>query len=261
MNPARLIVLFVALLAGGAAAYMFYQPPAREAPRVEAPKIETVNVLVAKSDIPIGTLITPDLLAWMAWPVSAPTSMFLTQTTRAGAMEDLKGSVARFPFLAGEPIREAKLIKGNGSGFMAAILPSGKRAMSFEISPETSAGGFILPNDYVDVLLTQRETKVESRSRDSGLRSQILLADIRVLAIDQTIEERDGLKVVIGKTATLELSPEETTRLAAARQSGTLSLVLRSLVDANKPRGGETKGERTEVNIIRFDVSSSNTVE
>jgi pilus assembly protein CpaB len=261
MNLARVIVLLVAVLAGGAAAYMFYQP-SEQAPVAEAPKVEGPKVLIAKSDIPIGALVTAKELEWMPWAPNAPTGGFITQQGRPGAMEELKGSIARMAFVAGEPIREAKLIKGTGSGFMAAILPSGKRAMSFEISADTAAAGFILPNDYVDVLLTHQEERTEGKKRDSNVRTSVLLSDVRVLAIDQTIEEKGDSRVIVGKTATLELTPDEVNRLAAARRTGTLSLALRSLADANKPRTeGEAKGQRTEVNIIRFGVSSSNVVE
>jgi pilus assembly protein CpaB len=255
MNPARIIVLLIALLAGGVAAYLFYQPEA-PAPVAEAPKADTVNVLVAATDIGMGVIVTEKELQWMAWPTSAPTDNFITEKSKPTAIADLKGSIARFAFVRGEPIREAKLIKANGSGFMAAILPSGKRAISFEISPETGAGGFILPNDYVDVLLTQRLRNTDERRGGSeAVRSAILLSDVRVLAIDQTVEEKDGQRVVVGKTATVELNPDETTRLSAARQTGTLSLALRSITDANKTNRESAEAEvQSDVNIVRFGV-------
>ena len=137
------------------------------------------------------------------------------------------------PFIAGEPIREQKLVKANGAGFMAAILPSGMRAVSTEISAETGAGGFILPNDRVDVVLSKRER----RQSDEGggppeiISSQVVLSNVRVLAIDQAPKEKEGQNAVLGKTATLELKPEEVQTLAKARMSGTLSLALRSIAD------------------------------
>ena len=126
---------------------------------------------------------------------------------KPNAIEDLSGSLARAPLVAGEPIREAKLIKANGSGFMAAILPSGMRAVSTEISPETGAGGFILPNDHVDVILSRRDREGEKSAGQETFVSETILTNIRVLAIDQAIEEKNGQKVVVGKTATLELAP------------------------------------------------------
>src|SRR5262249_44720494 len=143
------------------------------------------------------------------------------------------GSIARYPFIAGEPIREPKLVKANGSGFMAAILPTGMRAVSTEISPETGAGGFILPNDRVDVLLTRRDKNPDAKSNGDIVHSEIILSNVRVLAIDQAPKEQEGKNAVVGKTVTLELKPEQAETLARSRQMGTLSLALRSIVDVN----------------------------
>lgn len=140
-------------------------------------------------------------------------------------------------------------MKANGSGFMAAILPSGMRAVSTEISPETGAGGFILPNDRVDVLLSRRHRGGEGNSE--VVSSDIILSDVRVLAIDQTVEEKNGQKVVVGKTATLELKPKQAETLARSRQSGTLSLALRSLVDANKSGKVEDAGDDKLITVYR----------
>ncbi len=132
----------------------------------------------------------------------------------------------------GRPIREPKLVKGKDTSFMAAILPSGMRAVSTEISPETAAGGFILPNDRVDVILSKRENDPDHAASGETAQSEIILRSIRVLAIDQAPKEKDGQNAVVGKTVTLELRPEQADALARARQSGTLSLALRSIADA-----------------------------
>ncbi len=147
------------------------------------------------------------------------------------------GWIARAPFIAGEPIREQKLVKADGSGFMAAILPTGMRAISTEISPETGAGGFILPNDRVDVILSKRD-KNPDRAGPDTVNSEIILTNVRVLAIDQAPKEKDGQNAVVGKTVTLELKPEQAETLARSRQTGTLALALRSIADLN---ASETK--------------------
>ena len=154
------------------------------------------------------------------------------KTTSRKRSNSSAGAIARAPFVAGEPIREAKLIKANGSGYMAAVLDKGMRAVSTEISPETGAGGFILPNDRVDVILSRRDREAEKAGAAETQVSETILSNIRVLAIDQTLGEKDGQKVVIGKTATLELTPRQAETLALSRQLGTLSLALRSLADA-----------------------------
>jgi pilus assembly protein CpaB len=170
------------------------------------------------------------------------------------------GSIARAPFIQGEPIRDQKLVKAEGSGFMAAILPTGMRAISTEISPETGAGGFILPNDRVDVLLTRRLKNPDPNSGAPDIvTSEIILANIRVLAIDQAPKEKDGQNTVVGKTVTLELNPTQTATLSAARQSGTLSLALRSIVDVKMSEItlDDSAQKRDGVSIIRYGIPSS----
>src|SRR5258708_34437785 len=131
--------------------------------------------------------------------------------------------------MAGESVGERKLGRGNGSGFMAAILPAGMRAVSTEISPETGAGGFILPNDRVDVILSKREKNPDRGSSADIVNSEGILSNVRVVAIDQAPKEKDAQASVGGKTVTLELKPEQAEALARARQSGTMSLALRSI--------------------------------
>src|ERR1700685_1101360 len=143
---------------------------------------------------------------------------------------------------------------------MAAILPTGMRAVSTEISPETGAGGFILPNDRVDVILTKHEKNPENTSAPDIVVSIIILMNIRVLAIDQVPKEKDGQNSVVGRTVTLELRPEQTATLAAARQAGTLSLALRSIADLNTVdlrSEDQARQQRGSVNVVRHGVSNS----
>uniref|UniRef100_E6VK27 Flp pilus assembly protein CpaB n=1 Tax=Rhodopseudomonas palustris (strain DX-1) TaxID=652103 RepID=E6VK27_RHOPX len=256
MNTARIVVLTIAVGAGGVAAYLASTAgPQPQAPAEPVARMQTVEVLVAKNDIPLGQAVAPGDLQWQTWPSATASSHFIRRNDQPNATTDLAGSIARSPFIAGEPIREQKLVKANGSGFMAAILPSGMRAISTEISPETGAGGFILPNDRVDVILSKRE-KNSDRPSGEQIVSEIILSNVRVLAVDQTIEEKNGQKVVVGKTATLELKPEQAEYLARARQSGTLALALRSLADAGQPSTTENDAKRDSVNIVRYGVTT-----
>jgi pilus assembly protein CpaB len=202
-------------------------------------------------------------MQWQTWPASSAGSTFIRRAERPDATTQVTGSIARAPFIAGEPIREQKLVKADGSGFMAAILPTGMRAISTEISPETGAGGFILPNDRVDVILSKRE-KNPDRAGPDAVNSEIILTNVRVLAIDQAPKEKDGQNAVVGKTVTLELKPEQAETLARARQSGTLALALRSIADLNMvdnrtddqaPKRGDS------VNVVRYGVSSPTTMQ
>jgi pilus assembly protein CpaB len=223
-----------------------------------------VDVLVAKSDIGLGQSVTPNDLQWQTWPAATSSNSFIRRSERPEAAKEVAGSIARSPFFAGEPIREQKLVNANGSGFMAAILPAGMRAVSTEISPETGAGGFILPNDRVDVILSKREKNPDRSGSSDIVNSETILANVRVLAIDQAPKEKDGQNSVVGKTVTLELKPEQSETLARARQTGTLSLALRSIADLNAvaTQADDQSSRRSDsVNVVRYGVSNPTTIQ
>ena len=263
MNKPRIVVLAIALVAGGIAAYLASgsgEQPAQTQPVAQLP---TVDILVAKTDIGLGQSVKPDDLQWQAWPAASTSGNFINRSSKAEAIREITGSIARSPFIAGEPIREQKLVKADGSGFMAAILPAGYRAISTEISPETGAGGFILPNDRVDIVLTRRLKNPDADGPTAGndlVLSEVVLTNIRVLAIDQAPKEKEGQNAVIGKTVTLELRPDQVAALSASRQSGTLTLALRSIADASATDGSAEeqalKQRSTGVNVIRYGVQA-----
>ena len=259
MNTARIIVLAIALAAGGVAAYLASGSDGSKAPPAEpVAELKTLEVLVAKADIGLGQTVTANDMQWQSWPASTASGTFIRRSERPDATTQLAGTIARAPFIAGEPIREAKLVRADGSGFMAAILPTGMRAVSAEISPETGAGGFILPNDRVDVLLTRREKNPNPTAGQDVVRAEIILANIRVLAIDQAPKEKEGQNAVVGRTVTLELKPEQTAKLAEGRQAGTLSLALRSIADANQAEIGtdDRTTRRGNINVVRYGVTN-----
>jgi pilus assembly protein CpaB len=259
MNRARIVVLTVAICAGGIAAYLASGSDNSAPPPAPVAQLPTVDVLVAKADIGLGQTLKPDDVQWQTWPTATASSTFIRRSERPEGATQVTGSIARAPFIQGEPIRDQKLVKADGSGFMAAILPTGMRAISTEISPETGAGGFILPNDRVDVLLTRRlKNPDQSASAQDIVTSEILLANVRVLAIDQAPKEKDGQNAVLGKTVTLELNPAQTQTLSAGRQSGTLSLALRSIVDVkvSEITVDDSAQKRDGVSIIRYGIPS-----
>ena len=262
MNTARIVVLAIAIGAGGIAAYLASGSNDKPAPAQPIAQLKTVDILVAKSDIGLGRSVKPDDLQWQTWPAATASSSFISRASKADAIKEITGSIARSPFIAGEPIREQKLVRADGSGFMAAILPAGYRAISTEISPETGAGGFILPNDRVDVLLTKREKNPDKAGPDISS-AEVILSNVRVLAIDQAPKEKDGTNTLVGKTVTLELKPEQAETLARSRQSGSLTLALRSIADVNaveKPDDQASKrGEN--LNVIRYGVASQQTMQ
>jgi pilus assembly protein CpaB len=259
MNTARIVVLAIAVGAGGVALYLASSSEQAPPPAQPVVQLDVVDVLVAKADIALGQPLGAGDVQWQSWPASAASASVIRRTERPDAPTQLAGSIARSPFITGEPIREPKLVRANGAGFMAAVLPTGMRAVSTEISPETGAGGFILPNDRVDVILSKREKNPDRSGSADIVNSEVVLSNIRVLAIDQAPKEKDGQNNVVGKTATLELKPEQAETLARARQSGILSLALRALVDANAPevKSEERNNKRDSVNVVRYGVPTT----
>jgi pilus assembly protein CpaB len=261
MKAARLVVLGVAVAAGGIAAYLAAgskaPPPPPPTPVVQIPM---VDVLVAKSDLSRGQVIENQDIGWQTWPAEAANSNFIKKSDRPDAIDHFAGAIVRVAMVAGDPIRDPNVVMAKGSGFMAAVLPQGMRAVAVDISPETGAGGFILPDDRVDVLLTRHDKATEKATGVEKFTSDTILSNVRVLAVDQTLDEKGGTKVVVGKTATLELTEQQAETLQLAKQTGTISLTLRSLLDANSSsaEGGENTKEGP-INTVRFGVSTLGT--
>ena len=241
MAASRLIILGVAVAAAGGAGYvaknMMAAPPAEVVvAQPQAPAIELTDVLVLNGDVPMGAPVG-EQLEWQSWPSGGVNENFITRDSDPEALEKYKGSIARVAMYAGEPLRKSKLI-GEGQSFMSSILPTGYRAVATQIAADTSAGGFILPNDYVDVIMTRRSDTV---STSAGFVTETILKNIRVLAIDQAIQEdEEGRRVKVGETATLELTPQQGEFITVAQQMAErLTLSLRSLIDTREKVTGE----------------------
>jgi pilus assembly protein CpaB len=208
------------------------------------------EVLVATSDLPLGRVVSAGDLKWTAWPENAISGSYVTRKGGEGSMESLVGGTVRQAMLAGEPATSSKIVTPGSAGFMAAMLSPGARAVSVKISAETGAGGFILPNDRVDVLMTS------TGGRNNEHFTRTVLANVRVLAIDQSFKEEGNSRVVVGKTATLELSPGQAEVLAQADASGTVSLALRSLADLNADKNGKSAIGGGAVTLMRYGAIS-----
>ncbi|MFT5742162.1 MAG: pilus assembly protein CpaB [Paracoccaceae bacterium] len=224
----RIAIILVALSLGGAAAWIVVsQGAVTDVAGVPvAVPIPTMDVLVAATDVPSGAALIPENLVWQAWPSSAVGPSFITQASRPSAPSEMLGMIVRSNLIAGEPMQESRLV-GNGAGFLSVMLATNMRAVAVPVSAETSAGGFILPNDHVDVMETFRVPSGPSAGQTS---SRVLLRNVRVLAIDQMAAPQDG-DFLVGKTATLEIYENQVAMITSAAASGTLSLVLRSLAD------------------------------
>ena len=280
MKPARIIVICVAAVAAIGLALVVRamgspsKSPTAVATAAAVPARPMARVLIAAKDLQPGQRLTEADLAWKDWPLvevnpafitdgstplpaaeaaegatpaAAPPEGAVASVTRAannlatgGAKADYVGSVVREPILAGEPIVGRKIVRAGDSGYMAAYLEPGMRAMAIRVTVETAAGGFILPGDRVDVLLT-RETNLSNVGTQEGERSKFasstVMQNIKVLAIDQSTRAGDDEQAVVGATATLEVGPRDAEALALAKSEGELSLVLRSYADTGGPSG------------------------
>ncbi|MFN3559890.1 MAG: Flp pilus assembly protein CpaB [Brevundimonas sp.] len=280
MKPARIIVICIAAVAAIGLALVVRAmgspsgQPVAVATAAPAEARPMAKVLVAAKDLQPGQRLTDGDMEWKEWPVEEVNPVFITDgsvpipaaatpapsgkaddkpegavasVTRAatnlatgGAKADYIGSVVREPILAGEPIVMRKIVRAGDSGYMAAYLEPGMRAMAIRVTVETAAGGFILPGDRVDVVLT-RETNLSNVGTAEGDRSKFtsatVMQNIKVLAIDQSTRAGDDAQTVIGATATLELGPRDAEALALAKSEGELSLILRSYADTGGPSG------------------------
>lgn len=254
MSPARIIILVVALVAGLGAALLIQRPNA-PAPVTRYEAAPTVPVLVAAADIPLGNTLAANDLKWIDWPAANVPAGVIRRDEAPEAETEITGQLARFAMVGGEPIRRDKLIRTDGTGFLSAVLPTGMRAIAISTDSRgaNTAGGFILPNDRVDIIRTYKEDNGPNASENFV--SETILINVRVLAIGQNIQERNGEKVVIGETATLELDPRQVENVAHAQKTGTLSLALRSLKDAGELGRPDTEGGLT---LVRYGVTSRN---
>lgn len=240
IRPSRIILLLVALVAGGLAAYLTVQgdkPAQVVTETVTATEVvpeARTQILVAKSAIALGQRLSPASVEWLDWPEGAVRPEYITVAASPNAVTDMTGTVARFEFFPGEPIRPEKLAQP-GQGYLSAVLDGGMRGVSVSVAAESASGGFVLPNDHVDVMLT--------RPTETGQATKTILTNVRVLAINAqlggtaTTEPAEGEATAPPKVypdmamATLELDPAQAEVIVNASQMGKLSLVLRAMED------------------------------
>ncbi|HUO89171.1 MAG TPA: Flp pilus assembly protein CpaB [Rhizomicrobium sp.] len=274
MNMPRMLILAVAVIAAGAAAFLARGLLGGGTPQVAAriapPTIPTTEVLVASAPLQPGQPLSVNLVHWQKWPRSAVDSSFMTHESTPNLETALTNAVVRAPLVEGEPLTSQKFVHTDSAGFMAATLQPGMRAVSIPVTTESGAGGFILPNDRVDLLMSELVSDTPRRYR-----SHVVLANVRVLAMDQTYKQDNNQKVVLAKTATLELTPDQARMVVRAQAAGPLSLALRSLADGAKPAAvltaratpapsspaaaadADSSNDDSGVDIIRFGVAAS----
>ena len=198
---------------------------------VEVNVVKTTDVLVAAKDLLMGDKLALGTLAWKTWPIDNVLPTMVTKDTKPEALNEFAEARARLPIYQGETIIDKKILLPGKGGFMSSILPKGMRAISVAISVRSSAGGFILPDDRVDVLLTRTPGQ---GGNTQGIKTETVLSNVRILAINQVFRqaaEGEPVTVEKGETATLELDPHQTEVIAMVESSGELSLALRSIAE------------------------------
>jgi len=263
MKKARLVFLFFVLASGAGAAWLVLQKP-DEPLQVVAPLPPPPQdmVLVAARELNFGAVVTPPDVVWQSWPKNSPLQGVIRKEETPNAIDEVKDSVLRGAFLAGEPIRREKLFKGGNSGFLSAILAPGYRAVAINIegSGSTTAGNFILPNDRVDVIRIYRDEDAAKTGAGDSYVSETLVTNVRVLAIGQNAQDKSAQPFMNGSTATLELDPHQAETVILAQRVGQLSLVLRAMTDAAKQAGGalsiQTENRDKSVTIVRYGVAT-----
>lgn len=235
MNPRQIIVILLALAAAVVALVLVRGMMAPAPTPQSGGQVVPLGpfVLVADRAIGVGEIAQASDFRWVEMTQAALAEDFITREQQPQAIEELTGDVARVAIAKGEVIFASRLVDVGDRSFMTALLEPGYRAVSVPISPETAVAGFILPNDRVDVILTARLNLQNTEGGESVVRSDVILADIKVLAIDQTInaqvDDNGKTSTVSGAVATLSLSPKDAEVLAMAKQLGSLSLALRGL--------------------------------
>ncbi len=241
MSTTRIAILGLAIGAAVLAAFLakgfLGEPQPQQVVKVD--RTEIVEILVAAKDVKAGGLLDRSTVRWQKWPKNVVRKGMISRKTKPDGMKKFESARARTSIYQGEPLNERKVVFPGESGFMAAILPKGMRAIAVRVSVETGAGGFILPNDRVDVLLTRKLSSSGSANRTI---TDTVLSNVRVLAIDQSfaITEK-GEKISDDKinTATLELDPRQSEVVALAETTGQLTLALRSMADNGSSEMGD----------------------
>lgn len=260
MKRLQLVFIGIALLIGGGAYMLLKSRPVEAPPPLPAPAAPIMMLLAATRDLPAGSKIDDADIEWIKAPEGGDVEdRFISSSGASNSIkEQAISSYVRAPIAKGEPIRRSRLAK---SSLMAMILSPGRRAVAIDVTPNTTAGGFILPNDRVDVLRTYRNTEATQDVGREIYSTELVLEDVRVLAIGSVSEKKGAEATVTGPTATLELTPYQAEIALMAQKSGQLSLALRPAEDTRKRNRSELdeqeSGAIEGATIIRRGVVST----
>ena len=233
MNLRSLLLIVLALvMVGGTVFFAKNWLESQRARVVEAPKPEpkkVTEVLVAKADLPAGTLLSSDHIRWQTWPDETVSDGYIVRRTKdESADDDVIGAVVRQGIVAGQPITPKRIVKAGGRSFLAAVLRPGYRAVAVPIDAASGIAGLVAPGDRVDIILTHVIYDPNSASKIEHRASETVLNNVRIVALDQKLDDQSN-EFKPAKTATLEVSAKQAEMLAVARELGSLTLSLRSL--------------------------------
>lgn len=229
MNALRIGILAAAAVAAIAVAFFVRQAMSTEEPQVaQVEQRPATRILAARRDINVGERVSVSDFYWQSWPEEAVSPGYIVENRGQDASE-FAGAVVRSAIRQGEPVTGRRLVQQGDAGFMSAVLGPGMRAVAVPTSAETGAGGFILPNDRVDVIVSFQQENEETRRREYVART--IVENARVLAIDQTYADEEGEGTVVGETATLELTAAQAREVSLAVAQGEVTLILRALED------------------------------
>lgn len=275
MGKSRIIVLASAGVCALLAAYLANGLISAPQPTPEAQIINTVkteDVLVAAKNIGTGEKLGAGAVAWKTWPLDNVQANMITKTKKPDAEQVFAEARAGVTIYEGETIIDKKIVFPGNAGFMSAILPKGMEAISAKISASTAAGGFILPNDRVDVILTKH---ISVTGGGNLVTSETVVSNVRVLAINQMLkqaEAKEGEPATVAlkeaETATLELTHPQAEILARVESEGELALALRSIAEndgksmeigpqlADKYKSDNKKGHSSETLFVRYGIET-----
>ncbi|MBK9586702.1 MAG: Flp pilus assembly protein CpaB [Alphaproteobacteria bacterium] len=203
---------------------------------------EVVEVLVASSDLKIGQELADGDLRWQEWPKDGVFRGAIVREGEQEAVEALEGRLRR-DVAKDEAVLKSFLLKEKSGNFVANSLEPGMRAMAIKVEAKTMVGGFIKPGDYVDVVLSYKQTLKADKNDGpmfqmlvtmniSKWATETILQNVKVLAIDQTAEEDDDKdEAELGKTVTLQINAEQAEKLALGAEFGKVTLALRGVGD------------------------------
>jgi len=280
VSAARILILVLAISAAGGAAFMVRniiasQPSEAVQVIVEKEEVPTDEVLTISRDMRMGQTVIDGDLTWRKWPIELASEEYILRSSQPELLDELIGSVVRSDFIANEPVIRRKLIKLGDKGMMSLLLKKGMRAVTIEIEADRGSGGFILPGDHVDILLTRKESVVldqfislddEGAEIDAqairpvgeGFSTETVLANVKVLAVDQVVGDIGENSSVNAETATLEVTPEQAELIELAKRVGRMALLLRPFADSLGPNG-EPKEDSIPVVVGKLGTPPSKT--